>query len=175
MPKFTYRLALLFVASLFVSISSLALEEDRQLAIEVAAQQMSWDNQQQQATYTGDVEASQGELLILAEQLLVTLNEEGELKQAIATNQQDLAYMRDLPQPDEPEIEAWGQTIHFLAEQDLVVITGQAKLVQGKDRFTGHKLTYNLVTQAINAEQEANNNNPKDRVKVIFTPKEKAN
>lgn len=171
MPKFFYSLFCLnFLLALALAASaSWALESDRQLAIEITAQQMSWNNQQQQATYTGKVEASQGELLILADQLQLTRNQQGQLKQALATNKQGQAYMRDLPQQDEPIIEAWGQSLNFLAEQNLIVITGKAKLTQGKDSFTGHQLTYNLVTQAIKAEQQPNTS---ERVKVIFTPKE---
>lgn len=157
----------LFITVYFISSQALALPEDRDLPMQVQAQRMQWDNQQQQATYQGDVEVHQGELVIKSANLKIVRTSTGELKQAIATTPKGLAYMRDLPDPIDPEVEAWGETIDYLPAKDLVILTGNARLTQGNDSFTGHKLTYNLISQAIQGEQKDASDS---RVEVILTP-----
>lgn len=169
----TFYLTCYLIFLMLISVNfSWALEEDRQLAIEVNAEQMSWNNKQQLASYLGQVEATQGELLLKSDLLKIMRNNQGELKQALASNNKGLAYMRDLPQLEEPEVEAWAEEINFLAEENLVILTGKARLIQGTNSFTGHKLTYNLVTQDMQASQKANTANQQERVKAIFTPKQ---
>ncbi|NLW04040.1 MAG: lipopolysaccharide transport periplasmic protein LptA [Pseudomonadaceae bacterium] len=159
----TFLLLILF----FISSPVAALPEDRQQPLKVEAQQMQWNNQQQLATYKGEVELQQGELRLKAAQLAIKRNPAGELEQAIASQPQGQAYMRDLPDATQPEIEAWGETIDYLPAKNLIILTGQAKLTQGKDSFAGHKLTYNLATQDIQAEQKSTTD---ARVEVILTP-----
>lgn len=165
---------LLGLSLVLVSFPVLALETDRELSIEISAQQMSWNNQHQLAVYQGQVEATQGELLLQSDKLEIMRNQQGHLSEAKASNQAGLAYLRDLPQLTEPPVEAWAEQLHYLPEKNLVILTGQAKLVQGKNSFTGHKLTYNLVTQDLQATQQEGVNNPDTRVKAIFTPKEQS-
>lgn len=162
--KLTLLILLTFV---FIVTKANALPEDRELPLKVEARTMQWNNQQQQATYQGDVEVHQGELVIEATRLKILRTTTGELKQAIATTPKGQAYMRDLPNSADPEIEAWGEIIDYLPSKDLVILTGQARLIQGTDSFTGHKLTYNLITQDIQAEQKSATDS---RVEVILTP-----
>ncbi len=157
----------LFITTFFISSQALAVPEDRELPMQVQANRMQWDNQQQQATYQGNVEVHQGELVIKSASLKIVRSSTGELKQAIASTPKGQAYMRDLPDPIEPEVEAWGETIDYLPAQNLVILTGKARLIQGTDSFTGHKLTYNLISQDIQGEQK---NSSDSRVEVILTP-----
>jgi len=157
----------LLLALAFIVTEAKALPADRELPLQVKAQTMRWNNQAQQATYQGDVEVHQGELLIEAANLKILRTTTGELKQAVATTPQGQAYMRDLPDPIKPEVEAWGEVIDYLPSQDLVILTGKARLIQGTDSFTSHKLVYNLVTQDIQAEQKPSSDT---RVEVILTP-----
>lgn len=160
-------LTFLLLLILFISSPVAALPHDRQQPLKVEAQQMQWNNQQQLATYKGEVELQQGELLLQAEQLDIKRNAQGQLEQAIASKPKGQAYMRDLPDAKQPAVEAWGETIHYLPIKHLIILTGKAKLTRGKDSFAGHKLTYNLITQDIQAEQK---NTQDSRVEVILTP-----
>lgn len=157
---------------ILTSAAVYALPEDRDQPIQVKAQNMQWNNQQQLAVYQGQVEVVQGQLLLQSDLLNLQRTATGELKQAVATNKQGLAYMRDLPDAAKPEVEAWGEKLDYQPINNLIIITGQAKLVQGADKFTGHKLTYNLITQDIQAEQA---NKDDARVEVILTPAKKPN
>lgn len=157
----------LLLPLVFISTQTLALPEDRKQPLQVQAQSMQWSNEQQQATYQGDVEVRQGELIIKSTQLTLVRNTNGELQKALATSPNNKAYMRDLPNSVKPEVEAWAETIDYLPAKNLVILTGQARLTQGADSFNGHKLTYNLSSQDIQAEQK---NTQDSRVEVILTP-----
>lgn len=147
---------------------TMALPEDREKPVQVQSQRMQWNNQQQQATYTGQVEIVQGELLIKAEHLQLRRGEDGALERATASSPGTLAYMRDLPRADEPEVEAWAETIDYRPAEERIVLTGNARLIQGQDSFRGHRLTYNLISQDIQAEQAESDSG---RVEVILTPR----
>lgn len=146
-----------------------ALPEDREKPIQVQAQRMVWDNQQQQATYSGQVEVIQGQLLLQSEHLQLNRNADGSLRQASATSPGGEAYMSDLPKPDAEKVEAWAETIDYLPEEERVVLTGNARLLQGSDSFRGHRLTYHLTNQNVQAEQSGSDS---PRVEVIFTPRQ---
>lgn len=162
----------LFVCLMLLSFSpaALTLPEDREKPVQINAQRMEWNNQQQLATYTGQVEVVQGELVLKSEQLQIQRGEQGELTRAKAQSPGQRAYMRDLPDSNEPPVEAWAETIDYRPAAEQVILTGNAHLAQGQDSFRGHRLVYNLTTRDIRAEQ-ATSDAP--RVEVILTPRRK--
>lgn len=164
------RTLLFCLMALGCSSAALALPEDREKPIQVNAQRMEWNNQQQLATYTGQVEVVQGELQLKSEQLQLQRGAQGELTRAEARSPGSLAYMRDLADINEPEVEAWAETIDYQPAAEQVILTGNARLTQGQDSFRGHRLIYNLTTQDIRAEQAATD---APRVEVILTPRRK--
>lgn len=166
----TLRTLFIYLMAFSFSPTVLALPEDREKPIQINAQRMEWNNQQQLATYTGKVEVVQGELQLKSEQLQIQRGEQGELTQAEASSPGQLAYMRDLADINEPEVEAWAETIHYHPAAEQVILTGNAHLTQGQDSFRGHRLIYNLTTRDIRAEQAAGD---APRVEVILTPKRK--
>ncbi|SFX02140.1 lipopolysaccharide transport periplasmic protein LptA [Marinospirillum alkaliphilum] len=167
-PSRFYKPGLLLSLLLAYSSLTLALPEDREKPVQVQSERMQWNNQQQLATYTGQVEVTQGELKIKAELLELHRGEDGALERATASSPGELAYMRDRPRAEEPKVEAWAETIDYQPAQDRVVLTGNARLVQGEDSFRGHRLTYNLLSQDIQAEQAESD---AGRVEVILTPR----
>lgn len=163
------RLCLYLFLILSCNTLAWALPEDREKPIQIQSQRMAWDNQQQKATYSGQVEIIQGQLLLQSEQLRLERNADGSLRQASASSPGNQAYMSDLPKADAAKVEAWAETIDYLPEEEKVVLTGNARLVQGNDSFRGHRLTYHLTSQNVEAEQ---NGSDSSRVEVIFTPRQ---
>lgn len=157
-----------FLLASFLAVPALALPEDRDKPVQVNAQRMEWHNQRQQGVYQGEVIATQGELRLEAATLTLFRGPEGELTRALAEAGDSLAYMRDLPELDEPEVEAWAESIDYHPAEDKIILTGQARLVQGEDSFRGHRLTYHLTTQDLEAEQAETG---ESRIEVILTPK----
>jgi len=163
-----FRNSLALVGLLLLSSSLQALPEDRDKPVQVTAQRMEWNNERQVGIYRGEVEANQGELRLESETLTLYRGPQGQLTQALAEASEGLAYMRDLPNLDEPEVEAWAETIDYHPAEEKIILTGQARLVQGEDSFRGHRLTYHLTTQDLVAEQAESEDS---RIEVILTPK----
>ncbi|SFC03907.1 lipopolysaccharide export system protein LptA [Marinospirillum celere] len=172
MPSLSFAKPIRILAGLLLitlmSPATFALPEDREKPVQVNAQRMEWHNQRQQGVYSGDVVATQGELRLEAATLTLYRGTNGELTRALAEAGGELAYMRDLPNLDEPEVEAWAESIDYHPAEDKIILIGQARLVQGEDSFRGHRLTYNLTTQDLEAEQAETG---ESRIEVILTPK----
>ncbi|ODC02670.1 lipopolysaccharide transport periplasmic protein LptA [Terasakiispira papahanaumokuakeensis] len=151
---------------MMMATQSWALPADRQAPIEVQADNMTWTQNNQTAIYQGSVDIQQGELHLTSEQLTLTRNSQGKLDTLEATGDKPLAYFRDLPSPNKPPVEAWANIIHYDTAAGLIRLEGNARLTQGEDTIEGHKLTYDLSTQDIRAEQ----GQAQERVKIILTP-----
>ncbi len=162
-----------FLISLAVSLTGLAsssvwaLPEDRDRPIQVNAASMQWLNEQQKGVYQGEVVATQGELRLEADRLTLFRGQAGTLSRVLAENEQGLAYMRDLPEQDQPQVEAWAERIDYNPTDETLILTGQAHLVQGEDSFRGHQLTYHLTTQDLQAKQDQGS---EQRIEVILSP-----
>lgn len=166
------RHPLILLSLLLISSSLQALPEDRDKPVQVTAQRMEWHNERQIGIYRGDVEATQGELRLESQTLTLYRGPEGQLTQAVAETSDGLAYMRDLPNLEEPQVEAWAEHIDYHPAEEKIILTGQAKLLQGEDSFRGHRLTYHLTTQDLVAEQAESEDS---RIEVILTPKRNGN
>lgn len=164
--RLSWRRTWLGVGLLIWAAQSWALPADRQAPIEVQADKMTWTQNNQTAIYQGSVDIQQGELHLTSERLTLTRNAQGKLDTLEATGEAPLAYFRDLPSPDKPPFKAWANMIHYDTAAGLIRLEGNARLTQGKDTIEGHKLTYDLSTQDIRAEQ----GQAQDRVKIILTP-----
>ncbi len=153
-----------------LSLPLQALPEDREQPVRVESRQMQWNNQAQKARYSGDVIATQGELRIESEVMTLERNPQGELSRALAeaSSSDQLAYFRDLPSLDQAQIEGWAETIDYHPAEDRLILTGQARLIQGEDLIQGHQLIYHLTSQDIEAQQADTPDAP--RVEMIFTP-----
>lgn len=158
--------ALIGLSLAIFATQSWALPADRQAPIEVQADKMTWTQNNQTARYQGNVDIQQGELHLTSEQLTLTRNAQGKLDTLEATGEDALAYFRDLPSPNKPPVEAWANTIHYDTAAGRIRLEGNARLTQGEDTIEGHKLTYDLSTQDIKAEQ----GQAQERVKIILTP-----
>jgi|AntRauTorcE11897_2_1112592.scaffolds.fasta_scaffold00957_9 lipopolysaccharide export system protein LptA len=159
-------------ALLFLSSSLQALPEDRDKPVQVSAQRMEWHNERQVGIYQGEVEASQGELRLAATTLTLYRAPQGQLDRLLAEGTEERAYMRDRPNQDQPEVEAWAESIDYYPAEEKIILTGQAHLRQGEDNFRGHRLTYHLTTQDLVAEQAESEDS---RIEVILTPKRNGN
>ena len=166
-PFFATASLLLALAGLTAG-SALALPEDREKPIRVHAERMQWLNEQQQGVYQGEVVATQGELRLEADQLTLFRSEAGTLSRLLAENQQGLAYMRDLPEAGQPEVEARAERIDYNPAEETLILTGQAHLSRGEDSFRGHQLTYHLTSQNLQAERATTDD---QRIEVILSPR----
>ena len=95
---------------------------------------------ERRATYTGKVVAVQGDYEIQADKLIVHFNEDNEVTAMIATGSP--AKLSD--QAAAPPIMLTGANLDYQTKDATVRATGDATLVQGADRMTAERISYDL-------------------------------
>ena len=117
---------------------------------------------ERKATYTGNVIAVQGDHEIQANQLIVHFNEDNEVTSMIATG--DPAKLSD--QAAAPPITVTGTNLDYQFEDATVQATGDATLIQGDDRMTAERISYDLDADRAQAFSGDNS-----RVRLTLQPK----
>lgn len=153
---------------------SWALETDKNQPIRVQANSAEFNPNQGTAIYKGSVEIQQGSLKVLAEKVTVYRTPAGSIDKIIAESPKDPVHLQQQPNPEDPIVNAYAMKIHYQAELQQVDLTGNARLENGQDRFTGERILYHLQTRRIQAwgdtSDKASPTEDKGRVKIILYP-----
>lgn len=149
--------------SLFNISLAQALPEDRQQPIDVVADNATMDETSGVTVLTGNVKIVQGTMLITSAKLDISRDENGDISKMVATGKP--AYFQQIQQKGQPLTKAYGSTMVYLVTNQTVTITGNARVEQQKDKFTGEKVIYHMDKAIVNAI------GGKQRVKMIIQPK----
>lgn len=117
---------------------------------------------ERKATYTGNVIAVQGDHEIQANKLIVHFNEDNEVTSMIATG--NPAKISD--QAAAPPVTVTGAHLDYQFEEAIVQATGGATLIQGQDRVTAERISYNLDADRVQAFS-----GDRSRVRLTLQPK----
>jgi len=161
---------LLALATLLASNHSLALPEDRSKPIHISANSARIDDKTGVTHYKGDVSIRQGTLLIEAEQVEL-YRRNGDIDRLIATSHRSAAHFRQKPTAEQPWTDAWGSKLEYEISKQSLTISGNGKVQQGKDHFSGERIVYNIERSIVNA---FGGKEGKGRVQMVIQPKAKA-
>ncbi|WP_420568909.1 lipopolysaccharide transport periplasmic protein LptA [Thalassovita sp.] len=104
--------------------------------VQVSADSLSVNQEDGQATFQGNVAISQGEMLLSAQTVLVTYNEDGEgIESLLASGGVTLV---------NGPVAAEAQQADYNIDKAIVVLTGNVLLTQGQNVISGEKVTINL-------------------------------
>jgi lipopolysaccharide export system protein LptA len=149
-----------------ISGSSQALPTDRNQPIHVSADTATMDDNSGITTYSGNVQIKQGTLKIEARTVDLYRNEAG-VSRILATGN---VHFQQQAAADKPVTNAYGERMDYQVNRQEITITGQARVVQQKDTFTGQKIIYNLEKSLVNAfSGEAGKG--QQRVEMVIQPK----
>lgn len=113
-----------------------ALEQDTSLPVEVAADQLSVNNADGTANFSGNVVVTQGKMTLAAAQMLVKYAADGKsIDQLIATGGVKISNLADVAQ---------GSEAVYTVASGMIELSGVVLLSQGGSTLTGQKLTINL-------------------------------
>lgn len=144
------RLAL--IVSLLSTSSAMAqnvafggLEADRSAPVEVAADNLSVDQNTGHAVFTGNVKIGQGEMRLSAQEVTVEYAnaEQSQIRSFTAKNKVTLVSGEDAAEAD--------QAVYEVASGE-VVLTGNVILVQGKNVLTGDRVRVDLNSGTANVD-----------------------
>ena len=135
---------LLILLMAFVASLVFALPEDTKQAIEIEAQSVVVDETTGFNEFSGDVEVRQGSLLLLAELIQVqTENEEVVSMIAKGSLEKPAKYIQS--QENQARlIEATATLITYNVDKGMIILVGNAHLIQGFDSFSGDRLSYDI-------------------------------
>lgn len=158
---------------LLLSTTSHAERADRNKPLHLEADRGSVDDAKQVSTFEGNVQLTQGTILIRGEKLVVVQDKDG-FAHGTVTGQ--LASFRQKREGDDVYVEGYAERIEYDSLSEIVNFYGQAHMKQEKDDVRGDHITYNSKTeifQVIGAKGDRAKAEGKDRVRMVIQPKRK--
>lgn len=147
--RFGWMLALALVPPLAV-----ALPEDRNQPIQLEASRGQIDQKTGVSIYQGNVVISQGSMRLNADVATIHIKDGGFQRMEATGNPVNLRYR---PTADKPEILGASQRVEYDVAGAKVIMSGNARLTQGQDVFTGDRVEYDLKSDVVRARGAGNN------------------
>ncbi len=141
-----------------------ALPSDANQPIRLLADRATYSERTGVTTYSGSVTIEQGTLKIAADNLTINLdtNNRG-IRSAVATGRP--ATMQQVVTQEKGLARGQANRIDYNAENGIVTLTGNAKLTQGGQSFSGNTIRYSLSAGDVEANAGGG-----QRVELIFPP-----
>ena len=137
--------------------------------ITVVADSLNYQGNKGTSTYRGNVEIEQEDTKLRGEIVTIYTNEEQQITKIIAVEENDkVAYYQERDKNNEL-LKAWGKTISYDINKQIVEINGNSKLIKKKNQLTGDYLPYNRNTDQVIATS-FDETKKKERVKTFFLP-----
>ncbi len=130
--------------------AAFALSSDKEQPIEVLAQKAMIDDAKGVTTYQGNVTITQGSTKIMADTVTLEYDTDHNVKTIHA--QGNPARFQRRPDHREEDIVAQGGRMEYFVQTDVIHLYENARIQQGKDTFTGAKITYDVKKDFITAD-----------------------
>ncbi len=167
-----WRGALLALALwLGIAPGASALSSDRDQPINIRADRVRIDEHKGISEYSGHVELTQGSIVLTADQLTV-YQSQGKLQRIEARGTP--ARFKQLPDNSRKAIEAYAEQMEYLAGSERLLLTGQARVTQGGNVFSGHTIAYDTRRSTVSARKDDSESGG-GRVHAIIQPAGSAN
>ncbi len=160
----TSTVLILLLSGLCWPLTGLALQSDRTRPIQLEADSADINEKTGVSVYTGHVDITQGSMHIRAHKLVVEQHK-GQGARLVATGKP--VYFRQRPDPGKPEVKGHARRAEYNTGSELLILTGNAVLKQGKDSFSNDRIVYDRVKGVVKAGKSAKG---KDRVKITIDP-----
>jgi lipopolysaccharide export system protein LptA len=165
--------AALALAGAATPAAAQGLRHDSSLPIEITADQLEVAQQEQLATFTGNVDAVQGELVLSADRLRVYYYGDGEEPPAGVSSSIRRIEADGNVFVSSPEETAQGDAGVYDVASNQLSLEGSVVLTQDDNVIRGQRLEIDLVTgrsRVLAAVASADGGAPPQRVRAIFTP-----
>lgn len=140
-----------------------ALPADREQPVQVAANSARFNEKTGIAVYTGAVVIKQGTLEIRADEITITTDSNGAVLTTVARGSP--ARYQQQTDPAKGPVSAEAARIDFDARNEIITLTGKARLRQDGASFQGNTITYNAQRQQVDAKGQG-----QERVMLVLPP-----
>ncbi len=155
----------LHILLLNYSVSSFALEIDREKPVHISADKVTIDEKSGISRYMGNVKIEQGSMLLIGEKVTV-YQPDGKLDKIIVDGTP--AKFKQLSDKNNQEISASAIKLIYYTISEKLILTGEASLKQGQNSFSGHTIEYDTRNSTVTANTD---DDKKQRVNAVITPK----
>lgn len=152
-------LALLLIA---LAAPAVALESDREQAIELAADSVDIDEGKGVSVYRGDVDLRQGSIRLRAD--VVTVHQDKRRPSRIVAQGRPVRFQQ---QSAKGLVKGEARQVEYEVASENLVLSGDAVLVQGNDRMRSDRIVYDRVRSVVKAGAAAKG---KQRVQISIQP-----
>ncbi|HEX5363042.1 MAG TPA: lipopolysaccharide transport periplasmic protein LptA [Gallionella sp.] len=160
--------ARLLLLGLLLSQPCLAERADRDKPVHIEADQVLVEDAQKVDTFTGNVQMTQGTMLIRGDKIVVTEDAEG-FQHATAYGQ--TASFRQKREGLDEYVEGYGERIEHDTRAETVDFYVRARVVRKLDEVRGEHITYSQKTEVFRVNSGAVAGGPPKRVRAILQPK----
>lgn len=175
-----WHAALLGAALACHAAASHAERADRDKPMHLEANRVNIDDANQISTFEGNVQITQGTMIIRGDKIVVTQDKEG-FTHSTATGEP--ASFRQKREGLDEYAEGFGETIRYDARSETIDLFGKARVKREQDEVSGEHITYNSRTEVfqVHGTQDRQTDTPgapadgqdKGRVRAIIQPKNK--
>ena len=176
---FWIRVTLFTFATMFLSSGVLAEDVPQKKGtnqadeqIQIVADKLITNSAEKYADFIGDVQASQGSLMITSERLRIYYREDADRNQNQIGGRESIKRVvaSGNVQVSSEKYTAETAQVEYDPDTQILVLTGENSVVKsGKNILTGSKISVNRKSGQIKVE-----GSPHRRVKAVFYPKKKA-
>ena len=169
--RFTAIPFALVISAFIASYSALtfALPSDKNETIRGSADNLTVDQKNGVATYTGSVKIAQGSLMISADSIVIHTNSDSSVEKMIATGSP--ARFQQQPEKDQGVVTAAAKQITYTPSNEHLVLIEEASVEQNGAVMSGPHIDYDLVKEVMKAAGNNNANGGGQRIEIVIPPK----
>ena len=175
-----FHLILLFCSwvAVFTATGAHAEKADRDKPMNIEADTLKHDDQQQLTTFTGKVQMTKGSLVLKAHRMEVKQDGQGNQVAKLWAEPGERIFFRQKREALEEFTEGEAETAVYNSQADTLTLTTRAelRLLRGNvvaDRIQGQQILVNNTTEVFTVDGKPNTGSGNQRVKATITPRPK--
>lgn len=142
--------------------TALALSGDKNQAIELEADSVDIRESEGFSVYQGNVVLRQGSIEVMADKVTVD-HKDGKPSKVVASG--NPVRFRQSPGDDKPDIKGQANQVEYRVDSEELILSGKARLTQGKDSFASDRIVYDRVKAVVKAGAAAKGS---ERVRITI-------
>jgi lipopolysaccharide export system protein LptA len=150
---------------------------DREKPINIEADRVQVDDVKQESVFTGNVQITQGTLVIRGDRVVVRQDKQGFNYGIAYGSPKAQAYFRQKRDGVDEFVEGWADRLEYDGRKEIVQFFTRARLLRGADEVRGDYMLYEMQTEVFRVigggKGVATGNNPEGRVRAVIQPKPK--
>jgi lipopolysaccharide export system protein LptA len=152
-----------------------AEKADRDKPINIEADRVEVDDAKQQSVFIGNVQITQGTLIIRGDRVIVRQDKQGFNYGISFGSAKAQAYFRQKREGVDEYVEGWADRLEYDGRKETVQFFTRARLLRGADEVRGDFMIYEMNTEVFRVtgggKAAATGNNPQGRVRAVLQPR----